>query len=229
MIARTDRFHVARIHHADEALVLVAIGTRHDENDLHTVACKTARHTVAGRTQPAGDMGRKLPTEHQHSHLYSIFYSNNYIFPCTLIRRSQHRIQGVLIRGPKPCPPCTLPLNPLLGGNLGHCAPEKVHSKYIITFHFVTYSTSRNTGRPSRQPPPRPARADRKISDTLRGGKFFSFASFSAFSEDPATTRVPGDDASVRSFHGSSTPPRRSTPATRRPKAHAEDRRRIAR
>ena len=73
MIARTDRFHVARIHHADEALVLVAIGTRHDENDLHTVACKTARHTVAGRTQPAGDMGRKLPTEHQHSHLYSIF------------------------------------------------------------------------------------------------------------------------------------------------------------
>ena len=68
-----------------------------------------------------------------------------------------------------------------------------------------------------------------KISDTLRGGKFFSFASFSAFSEDPATTRVPGDDASVRSFHGSSTPPRHSTPATRRPKAHAEDRRRIAR
>lgn len=73
MIARTDRFHVARIHHADEALVLVAIGTRHDENDLHAVACKTARHTVAGRTQPAGDMGRKLPAEHQHSHLYSIF------------------------------------------------------------------------------------------------------------------------------------------------------------
>lgn len=119
-------------------------------------------------------------------------------------------------------------LNPLLGG-IWDTAPRKVHSKYIITFHFVTYSTSRNTGRPSRQPPSRPARADRKISDTLRGGKFFSFASFSAFSEDPATTRVPGDDASVRSFHGSSTPPRRSTPATRRPKAHAEDRRRIAR
>ena len=57
----------------------------------------------------------------------------------------------------------------------------------------------------------------------------YTFASFSAFSEDPATTRVPGGDASVRSFHGSSTPPRRSTPATRRPEAHAEDRRRTAR
>lgn len=142
-------------------------------------------------------MGRKLPTEHQHSHLYSIFYSNNYIFPCTLIRRSQHRIRGVLIRGPKPCPPCTLPLNPLLGGNLGHCAPEKVHSKYIITFHFVTYSTSRNTGRPSRQPPSRPARADRKISDTLRGGKFFSFASFSAF---PKTRQQPVSPATTPAF-----------------------------
>ena len=76
---------------------------------------------------------------------------------------------------------------------------------------------------------PLPATSIPACPGTLRGGKFFSFASFSAFSEDPATTRVPGDDASVRSFHGSSTPPRHSTPATRRPKAHAEDRRRIAR
>ena len=44
----------------------------------------------------------------------------------------------------------------------GTLRPRKGTLKYIITFHSVTYSTSRNTGRPSRQPPPRPARADRK-------------------------------------------------------------------
>ena len=56
--------HVAGVHHARETLVLVAVGVGYDERDVHAVARQPAGHSVAGRSQPSRNMGRKLPTEH---------------------------------------------------------------------------------------------------------------------------------------------------------------------
>lgn len=65
------------------------------------------------------------------------------------------------------------------------------HVSFRNLFDFAKHRS------PSRQPPSRPARADRKISDTLRGGKFFSFASFSAF---PKTRQQPVSPATTPAF-----------------------------
>ena len=56
--------HVAGVHDVRETLVLVAVGVRDDESDVYAVARQSAGHSVAGRSQPACNVGRKLPSEH---------------------------------------------------------------------------------------------------------------------------------------------------------------------
>jgi len=58
------QFHVAGVHDVRETLVLVAVGVRDDESDVYAVARQSAGHSVAGRSQPACNVGRKLPSEH---------------------------------------------------------------------------------------------------------------------------------------------------------------------
>ena len=66
---------VARIDNLYGAFIFVAGSGWHHEKHLHVICGKTLGHTVAGCSQSAGDMGRELPSEHQHSHFFSSLFT----------------------------------------------------------------------------------------------------------------------------------------------------------
>ena len=59
-----EGLHVACVDDVQKALVLITVGVRHHEGDVHAVVRKTACHAVACCSETSGDMGRKLPSEH---------------------------------------------------------------------------------------------------------------------------------------------------------------------
>ncbi len=69
-----DIFHgdIARVDDLSRALILIAGGGGHYEQGLYPIDRQPFDNTVAGRSQTACDMGRKLPTEHQDSHKASL-------------------------------------------------------------------------------------------------------------------------------------------------------------
>ena len=63
--------NVAGVDNAGGAGVFVSAGRGHHEQRLNAVGGETLYYTVAGGAQTAGDVGRKLPAEHQYFHCYT--------------------------------------------------------------------------------------------------------------------------------------------------------------
>ena len=66
--------NVTRINNLNGTLVLVSRSRRHNEKHIDVILGKTLCHSVAGSSQTARNVRRKLPSKHQNSHFFSSLY-----------------------------------------------------------------------------------------------------------------------------------------------------------
>ena len=72
--AHRIHWHIAGIDNPYRTLILVSGCRRHHEKHLYTIGSQSFGHSVTGCSESARNMGRKLPSEHQHFHLLSSLY-----------------------------------------------------------------------------------------------------------------------------------------------------------